>query len=160
MRISSSITLCLLIAAACSKSSSSTADTSSQAAASGAKPAATACDIATKEEMSTAVGSPVTETQSLSDNHCIFKTAQALAYADVEIDRENGAAAMQGISNGDSMIGASENTLAGIGDTAFYGPRDRLYFRKGNTFVAVEGGFDNDARERARKVAQLVAGKL
>ena len=56
--------------------------------------------------------------------------------------------------------GAQQDSLKGIGDKAFFGPRDRLYFRKGDAFVAVEGGFDEHARERALSVARAVAGKL
>lgn len=110
--------------------------------------------------MATAVGSAITATDELSSNHCIFKTSEPLAYADVEIDRENGQAAWEGINAGDSTIGAQQDSLAGIADKAFFGPRDRLYILKNGTFAAIEGGFDEKARSRAIAIAKLVAGKL
>ena len=110
--------------------------------------------------MSTAIGSTVTITEEINANHCIFRTAAPLVYADVEIDRENADAAWQGINAGDSLIGAQQDSLKGIGDKAFFGPRDRLYMRKGNAFAAIEGGFDENARSRALSVARLVASKL
>lgn len=158
-----SLVLAIIVVSACSKTESSPAADSLStpaAAASGQVESVTACTIASKEEMSAAIGAEVTGTDEVNQNHCIYKTANALAYADVEIDRQNADAAWQGVNSGDSIIGAPQDSLAGIGEKAFYGPRDRLYFRKGNAFVAVEGGFDGEARARARKVAQLIASKL
>ena len=148
--------------AACTKSEApkSTADSTPSAAVPATSSSLTACTIATRDEMSAAIGASVTATDEQSSNHCIFKTAEPLAYADVEIDRENADAAWQGINAGDSIISAQQDSLTGIGDKAFFGPRDRLYFRKGNAFVAVEGGFDDNARKRAIAVARLISAKL
>jgi hypothetical protein len=110
--------------------------------------------------MSAAVGSAITGTEEVNTSHCIFRTSAPLVYADVEIDRENGQASWQGINAGDSTIGAAQDSLAGIADKAFFGPRDRLYILKGNSFAAIEGGFDDKARSRAVAIAKLVASKL
>ena len=152
----------LIACVACSrKESSSAVDTTSAATTSGEPaPQASACSIATKEEMATAVGSAITDTEEVNANHCIFKTAAALVYADVEIDRQDGSAAWRGVSAGDSLIGAQQDSLKGIGDKAFFGPRDRLYILKGNSFAAVEGGFDENARSRALAIGKLIASKL
>ena len=153
-----------IAATACTKSdtasSDSSAATTAEQSAGSTTSSASACSIASKDEMSTAIGSAVTATEEINANHCIFRTAAPLVYADVEIDRENAEAAWQGINAGDSLIGAQQDSLKGIGDKAFFGPRDRLYLRKGNAFAAIEGGFDENARERALKVARLVSDKL
>jgi hypothetical protein len=149
------------VCAACSKSeSSSTADTTTAAQPSTTSDQASACSIVSKEEMATAVGDAITATEEVNSNHCIFRTAAPLVYADVEIDRENGAAAWQGINAGDSTIGAQQDSLAGVAEKAFFGPRDRLYILRNGTFAAIEGGFDDKARSRAIAIAKLVAGKL
>jgi hypothetical protein len=154
-----------IAASACTKSDKGSSDsasmtTAAQESTSAEAPSAGACSIASKEEMSAAIGSAVTETEEISVRHCIFRTAAPLVYADVEIDRENADAAWQGINAGDSLIGAQQDSLKGIGDKAFFGPRDRLYLRKGNAFAAIEGGFDDHARDRAIRIARLVSDKL
>ena len=152
-----------IAASACTKSDKASGDSATattQEPATTASSSGSACSIASKEEMSTAIGSAVTATEEINANHCIFRTAAPLVYADVEIDRENADAAWQGINAGDSLIGAQQDSLKGIGDKAFFGPRDRLYLRKGNAFAAIEGGFDENARDRALKVARLVSDKL
>ena len=157
-RIAVSIAIAAL---ACTKSDKASTDSAATTTQESAAPAtSSACSIASKEEMSTAIGSAVTGTEEVNANHCIFRTAAPLVYADVEIDRENADAAWQGINAGDSLIGAQQDSLKGIGDKAFFGPRDRLYMRKGNAFAAIEGGFDENARSRALSVARLVASKL
>ena len=147
----------------CAKGDNASADSTAATAQEPATPAAqpaSVCSVVTKEEMSTAIGSAVTATEEINSRHCIFRTAAPLVYADVEIDRENAEAAWQGINAGDSIIGAQQDSLKGIGDKAFFSPRDRLYLRKGNAFAAIEGGFDENARTRAVSIARLVASKL
>ena len=58
------------------------------------------------------------------------------------------------------MIGADQEKLSGIGEQAFFGPRDRLYVRNGGAFLAIEAGFDANVRDRAKKVATLAVSKL
>ena len=161
-RIAGIAVLAIISSVGCSKADNAAADSSAATAtpAEASAQVTNACTVLTKEEMSAAIGSAVTATEEVNANHCIYRTAAPLVYADVEIDRENADAAWQGINAGDSTIGAQQDSLKGIGDKAFFGPRDRLYFRKGDAFVAVEGGFDEHARERALSVARAVAGKL
>lgn len=150
----------LAVSVACTKADESAKADSDTAPVEELAEAGGACAIATDEEMSAAIGEPVTGKQDLGVSHCIYKTNNALAYADITIERENADAAWQGVNAGDSIIGAPQDSLTGIGDKAFFGPRDRLYFRKGTAFVAVEGGFDDNSRSRARNIARLIAGKL
>jgi hypothetical protein len=41
-----------------------------------------------------------------------------------------------------------------------FGPRDRLYVKQDNVFIAIDAGFDDRVRERARKVARLLVSTL
>ena len=161
MRHALGIAALVFAALACSKGDNAEieSDSADEVAEEATDPAG-ACAIATDAEMSAAIGEPVTGKQDIAVNHCIYRTSNALAYADVTIERENAEAAWQGVNAGDSLIGAPQDSLTGIGDKAFFGPRDRLYFKKGGTFVAVEGGFDDRSRERARSIARLIAGKI
>lgn len=119
-----------------------------------------ACSIVSDAEMSDALGAPVAGKEETNAGHCIYKTASPLVYADVEIDRENADAAWKGVNAGDSLIGAPQDSLTGIGEKAFFGLRDRLYVRKRDAFIAIEAGFDDKVRERAKKIARLVSAKL
>ena len=74
----------------------------------------------------------------------------------MEVERD-GDAAWQGVNAGDSIIEAQQDLLAGIGDKAFYGPRDRLYVKKGPVLWRSKVGFDENARARALKVAKLIS---
>ena len=125
------------------------------ASASASGPAADAdpCALFTQARMGEVIGTPVTrhETQS---SRCIYYTADPNVYVDLEVNRSDADAMWKGVNAGNAAIGAAQDSLAGIGDKAFFGPRDRLYARKGTTFVAVEAGFDAKVRDRARKVAK------
>jgi hypothetical protein len=79
--------------------------------------------------------------------------------ADVHVDRD-GAPSWEGVNAGNAKIGAAQDSLAGVGDSAFYGPRDRLYLMKSGAFISVEAGFDDSVRVRGKRVAQLIASKL
>ena len=151
-----------LAVAACSSgddSAATGADSAATAGSAGTVQPSDPCGIVSEAEMSGAVGATVTERSSAGANTCVFKTGGPLVYASVEIDRE-GAAAWEGINSGDSLIGAAQDSLAGIGDKAFFGPREKLYIMKGSTFIAVEAGFDDSVRVRAKRVGRLVASKL
>ena len=111
------------------------------------------CALFTEAQMGEVIGTTVTrhETQS---SRCIYYTADPNVYVDLEVNRSDADAMWKGVNAGNAAIGAAQDSLAGIGDQAFFGPRDRLYARKGGTFVAVEAGFDAKERDRARKVAR------
>ena len=111
------------------------------------------CALFTEAQMGQVIGTTVTrhETQS---SRCIYYTADPNVYVDLEVNRSDADAMWKGVNAGNAAIGAAQDSLAGIGDQAFFGPRDRLYARKGGTFVAVEAGFDAKVRDRARKVAR------
>jgi hypothetical protein len=106
------------------------------------------------------LGKPITRQQSQSPSRCIYYTDDPLVYVDIDVDRENGPASWKGVNGGNTAIGASQEAVAGLGDQAFFGPRDRLYVLKGSTFLAVEAGFDANARDRAKKVAGLALTKV
>jgi len=151
-----------LIITACAKDSGQTDDASPATSDSpvAQSSVSSTCSMVSDAEMSEALGAPVTGREETTSTRCIYRTAAPLVYADVEVDRENADAAWQGINAGDSLIGAPQDSLEGVGDKAFFGPRDRLYFRKGQAFVAIEAGFDEKVRERAVRIARLVSGKL
>ncbi|MEP6600637.1 MAG: hypothetical protein ABJB49_02355 [Nitrospirota bacterium] len=156
------IGLAVLICFACSgaesgKGGSAKADTS--AAPQSASDQNT-CSAIAASELADALGGPVTRQESPTSKRCVYYTSNPVVYADIEIDRESGEESWKGVNAGDSLIGAQQDSLAGIGDMAFFGPRDRLYVKKGNTFIAIEAGFDDKVRERARKIARVVAPKL
>ena len=134
---------------------SATAATSSKASAAGADP----CSLFTSAEMGEVIGSPITRQESPTGRRCVYYTADPLVYVDLEVDRADADASWKGVNAGNAAIGAAQDSLAGIGDSAFFGPRDRLYARKGGTFVAVEAGFDAKVRDRARKVARAALGR-
>ena len=155
------ISLFLLLSLACSGRSDSASDTTAgDTAVASAASEQTTCALVPDAEVAGAIGQPVERHESPAPNRCVYYTANPVVFVDIEVDRENGAAAWQGISTGDSLIGAPEDSLTGIGDKAFFGPRDRLYIMKGNSFAAIEAGFDDKVRERARAVAKVVVAKL
>lgn len=117
------------------------------------------CSAIAASDLTEALGGAVTRQESPTANRCVYYTANPVVYADIEIDR-NGDAAWQGVNAGDSIIEAQQDSLTGIGDKAFFGPRDRLYIRKGKAFVAIEAGFDDKVRARARSIARVVTAKL
>jgi len=119
-----------------------------------------ACSTIPAAELTEALGRAVTRQESPASTRCIYYTAEPLIYADIQIDRVSGDAAWQGVNGGDSIIGAPQDSLAGLGDKAFFGPRDRLYVKKGSTFIAIEAGFDAKVRERAKNIARVVISKL
>ena len=152
----------VLIISACSKADDSapaTAETEKGDLAPNAAQIENVCSLVSDAEINEAVGAAVTGKSNSGSKTCLFKTADPVVYASVEIEKE-GASAWRGVNAGDSLIDAPQDSLAGVGDSAFFGPRDRLYLMKGGTFIAVEGGFDDHARERGRKVARLIASKL
>ena len=119
-----------------------------------------ACSFITPEEMGSVLGQPVTRQDERTGRHCIYYTADPLVFVDLEIDRESAAESWKGINAGNALIGADQEKLSGIGEHAIFGPRDRLYILTGDTFLAIEAGFDNAVRERAKKVATLAVSKL
>ena len=152
----------VLVFTACSKADKSSDNAGAKEPgdlAPAAVQVASTCTLASDAELSDAIGAAVTAKEEAPPNRCIFRTANPVVYADVEVERD-GDAAWQGVNAGDSIIDAQQDSLAGIGDKAFYGPRDRLYVKKGAVFSAVEGGFDENARARALKVARLISSKL
>ena len=151
-----------LILAACSSdgdSSAGSTDTGASQEIASTTQAGDPCGLISDAEMSEAIGAAVTAKSNPAANSCLFSTADALVFASVEIDRD-GAAAWQGINAGDSLIGAPQDSLAGVGDKAFFGPRDRLYVLKGNTFAAIEAGFDDKVRDRARRIAKVLVPRI
>lgn len=121
----------------------------------GAKTAdADPCAVFTQAQMGEIIGAPITRQETQSGNRCIYYTADPVVYVDLQVDRSDADASWKGVNAGNAAIGAAQDSLAGIGDEAFFGPRDKLYARKGGTFVAVEAGFDANVRDRARKVAK------
>ncbi len=146
---------------ACSGSSDNNADTvvTAQADDQPASQEAT-CSSITDAEIAEAIGVSVDRHEAPKANQCVYYTADPLVFIDIELDRESGDAAWQGINAGNSLIDAPQDSLTGIGDEAFFGPRNRLYIKKGSAFAAIEAGFDDKVRERARKVAQVVTAKM
>lgn len=155
----------LLLGAACGGADAggdSRADSAEASAGTAAAPAASPdpCAVLTQEEMSAAIGTSVTGTERTASTRCLYKTDNPLVYVDLEVDRENADAAWQGTGAGNAAIGAQQDTVAGLGAEALFGPRDRLYVRAGSAFVGIEAGFDDQVRARARKVAAAVLPKL
>jgi hypothetical protein len=118
------------------------------------------CALLTQAELGKVLGTPVTRQEEPSGTRCIYYTDDPVVFLDLEIDRQNAAAPWEGINQGNSMIDAPQDSLAGIGDQAFFGPRNRLYVLRGNTFMAIEAGFDDKVRGRAKRVAGLALRKL
>lgn len=118
------------------------------------------CSLITDAEIGEAIGASVISHEAPTPNQCIYSTAEPMVFIDVELDREDGEAAWRGINAGNAMIEAAQDSLTGIGDEAFFGPRNRLYIKKGGSFAAIEAGFDDKVRERARKVAAVVVAKM
>ena len=148
---------------ACSGKSGSSADTSAvsrEGTSQAANQETTTCALVADSELSDALGSAVERHESPTPKRCVYYTADPLVYADIEIDRESGDASWQGVNAGDSIIEAPQDSLSGIGDMAFFGPRDRLYIKKGSSFAAIEAGFDDKVRARARNIARVVVPKL
>jgi len=110
--------------------------------------------------MGSVLGLPVTRQNERAGRRCIYYTANPLVFVDLELDRESAAESWKAINAGNAMIGADHEKLSGIGEQAVFGPRDRLYVLSGDAFLAIEAGFDNAVRERAKKVATLVVSKL
>jgi hypothetical protein len=117
------------------------------------------CALVPGADLAAVLGKQVTRQQAQSATRCTYYTDDPMVFVDLEIDRENGSAAWKGVNGGNASIGASPDAVAGLGDQAFFGPRDRLYVLKGNTFLAIEAGFDDQVRDRARKVAQVALSK-
>ena len=126
----------------------------SESATAATSTAAGPCSMFTQAEMGEIIGTPVTRQESPASKRCVYYTADPVVYVDLEVDRTSADASWKGVNTGNAAIGAPQDSLAGIGDEAFFGPRDRLYARKGATFVAVEAGFDAKVRDRARRVAR------
>jgi hypothetical protein len=122
--------------------------------------AASACASVHAEDLARAIGSKVTRREDRSPNRCVFYTDDPLVYVDLEVDRHNAGEAWKGVRAGNTLIGAKEEGLAGLGEQAFFGPRERLYVLRGETFLAIEAGFDANVRDRARRVAELVLKKI
>lgn len=138
---------------------------SAAASAAGPSPGAPSaasgpCSLFTQAQMSEVLGAPVTRLSEQSSRKCIYYTANPVVYVDLELDREGAEAGWAGVTGGDSLIGAPQDSTAGLGDGAFFGPRDRLYVRKGRAFLAIEAGFDDGVRARARKVARAALERL
>jgi hypothetical protein len=121
---------------------------------------ASVCELIPETELNEAMGAPVTRREEQSPTRCVYYTADPVVFADIEIDRENAEASWAGVSAGNDIIDAPEDSVAGIGDKAFFGPRDRLYIMKGNTYAAIEAGFDDKVRDRARRIARVVMEKV
>jgi hypothetical protein len=124
------------------------------AASGGTAPSSDPCALFTQAEVGSIIGTPVTRQEAPTARRCVYYTADPVVYVDLEVDRADADASWTGVNAGNAAIGAAQDSLAGIGDEAFFGPRDKLYARKGGTFVAVEAGFDDKVRDRARKVAR------
>jgi hypothetical protein len=101
------------------------------------------------EDLARVIGTNVTRREDRSAGRCVFYTNDPLVYVDLEVDRQNAPAAWKGVSAGNTLIGATEAGLAGLGEHAFFGPRDRLYVLRGQTFLAIDAGFDANVRDRA-----------
>jgi hypothetical protein len=141
-------------------SASTSAASASAASAAPAKAAASGaardvCGLIPGADLAAVVGKPIVRQQAQSPGRCIYYTDDPMLFVDISVDRDNGADSWKGVNGGNSLIGASQDAVAGLGDQAFFGPRDRLYVLKGNTFLAVEAGFDDKVRDRAKKVAEL-----
>ncbi len=138
---------------------SATSDRNSATSSPATAPDESPCSFITQTEMSTVLDRPVTR-QEPSGRRCIYYTEDPLVFVDLELDRQTAAELWKGVNAGNALIGAAQNSVPGLGEQAFFGPRDRLYVLSGQAFLAIEAGFDNDVRERARKVAVLAPGKL
>jgi hypothetical protein len=160
MKRTNLLAIAWLVIVACSKPADSAKDTGGVATDTQSSAAKSGCPPVTEAEMADAIGAPVTEKQETREGHCLYKTANPVVYADIEARWGNADAEWQGINAGDSTIGAPQDSLTGIGDKAMFGPRDRLYVKQDDVFIAIDAGFDENVRERARKVAKLVVSKL
>lgn len=159
VRIGASLVAAAAIAACGGKaadegSASAGGGETARATASAAPADAGPCALFTQAQMGEIIGTPVTRQEPQSGGRCIYYTADPVVYVDLQVDRSDADALWKGVNAGNAAIGAAQDSLAGIGDAAFFGPRDKLYARKGSTFVAVEAGFDTKVRDRARKVAR------
>ncbi|MDQ3855221.1 MAG: hypothetical protein M3281_02345 [Chloroflexota bacterium] len=112
-----------------------------------------------RSELQPAVDKPLTR-QHADGPRCTYYTDDPLVFVTLQIDQENAEASWQGVTAGQDVAGAESDQVKGLGEKAFFGARDVLYVRDGNTFLMVEAGFDNKVRERAQKVAKLVLAKV
>ena len=151
-----------LALASCDETAEQAIATSDRTPKTSASVVATAegpCSFITQAEMSTVLGRSVTR-QEPSGRRCIYYTEDPLVFVDLELDRQTAAESWKGVNAGNALIGAAQNSVPNLGEQAFFGPRDRLYVLSGQAFLAIEAGFDNAVRERARKVAMLALHKL
>ena len=117
------------------------------------------CAVVTGAELESAVGKPVTR-QDADGPRCTYYTDDPVVFVTLEVDQENAEASWQGVTAGQDLTEAQSDEVTGLGDEAFFGARDILYVRSGDTFLMVEAGFDDKVRDRAEKVARLVLDKV
>lgn len=113
------------------------------------------CAVVTRGELEAAVGQPLTR-EEVNGTRCTYYTDDPLVFVTLEVDRENAKASWQGVTAGQDLAGAESNKASGLGDEAFFGARDVLYVRDGDTFLMIEAGFDDKVCDPAEKVAKLL----
>lgn len=113
------------------------------------------CAIVTRAELQPLVDKPLTR-EEVDGPRCTYYTDDPLVFVTLEVDRENAQASWEGVTAGQDLAGAESNQVSGLGEQAFFGARDILYVRDGETFLMIEAGFDDKVRQRAQAVAKLV----
>ncbi len=163
------IVIVLLLCAACGQAQEDTTSalslratalaTTASAGAEGSDDTADTCSFVNDEEIGTAIDKTVTRHEENS-GQCTYYTDDPVVFVTLDVDTEDADASWQGVKGGNSLTGAEENKVEGIGEEAFFGARDILYVKDGDIYMSLEAGFDTETRERAKKLAPMNLEKL
>jgi len=125
----------------------------------GASSEAAACSHVTDAEIGETIGKPVSRHEENS-GQCTYYIDDPLLFVTLNVDTEDAESSWQGVKSGNSLAGAAENKVEGIGEEAFFGARDILYVKDGDIFLSLEAGFDTEMRARAKKLALMILAKF
>ena len=118
-----------------------------------------ACSLVTKEEIEAALGATISEV--VSDGHdCTYRPAEgSFKSAQISVDYEQAAAAMQGAKAGVKMVGLGQ-TVSGIGDEAVYMAPGVLYVRKGDVFMTISLFYADNPLDKTKALAEKAFARL
>ncbi len=125
----------------------------------GADDTADACSHVTDAEIGESIGKTVSR-HEVNSGQCTYYTDDPVLFVTLNVDTEDAESSWQGVKGGNSLAGAEENKVEGIGEVAFFGARDILYVKDGDIFLSLEAGFDTETRERAKKLAPMILAKV
>ena len=158
----------LVLCAACGQAEQGTTDPLPTAAVTeaasgdaegGASSEAAACSHITDAEIAETINKPVSRHEE-NGGKCTYYTDDPLLFVTLDVDTEDAESSWQGVKSGNSLAGAEENKVEGIGEEAFFGARDILYVKDGDIFLSLEAGFDTETRARAKKLALMILAKF